>query len=486
MLYRNNFEKVKTIKKNIPFKNFSDNPKLKKDGSLLSITDGVECYNFDTTKGDLENGYGLKDLTVKYSGSDYQIALSDSSEVQDIWIAKWLYDTNSGVQDYLFYMLGDGKVYYREMAHPNVELNLGHTFEANPTLTKVYVSGGEAFAFTSPDDDLILLTQGATTTFQDVPKVIDLCYHYSKLFAITSSVKNSLVYSTNTDIEDWTEENVLKIEFNDEGGRLLKLKVFDDSIYIFREYGITKVCETNGSFSVENVYSSDFYIFPESVCECLGNIVFLCENGLFKFNGKTVKKLEYDIFDKVDLGLSAKPCAESFDGKYFLACKQSFLNSTVGCESATFVNNAVLIFDIDLEKVQVIRGVDVKKLVKFNSSNLSKLCAIFRGSKKMKIGEFVKNQSVFGTTFKQCWTSAFCDLGYKGKLKHIFKFLIKSKGCIVKIKSDMEEKSYIVTSSNDVQLIKADVKGREFLVSVESNVLNQKISDFEVFVSVYQ
>ena len=486
MIYRNNFEKTKTIKKNISFKNFSDNLKLNKDESLLNITDGVECYNFDASNGTLENGYGLKDLTVKYSGSDYSVALSDSSEVKDIWIAKWLYDTNTGVQDYLFYMLADGKVYYREMSHPSVELNLGHTFEADPTLTKVYVSGGEAFAFASPEDSLILLTQSATTTFQNVPKVIDLCYHYSKLFAITSNVKNSLVYSTDTNIGNWTEGNVLKIDFNDENGRLLKLKVFDEAIYIFREYGITKVSESNGSFSVENVYSSDFYIFPETICQCFGNIIFLSENGLFKFNGKSVKKLEYDVFKKVDIGLNAKPCAESFDGKYFLACKFGFGGGSVGCESEAFVNNAVLVIDLASEKVQILRGIDVKKLVKFNSSNLSKLCAIFRNSKKMKIGEFVKNQGVFGTTLKQTWTSAFGDLGYKGKLKHISKFLIKSKGCVVKIKSDMEEKTYTVNSSNNILSVQTDVKGREFLISIESNVLNQKISDFEVFVSVYQ
>jgi len=480
MFYKNDFSTSKTLTKKFNFDNFVVT--YNKDESLMS---GSEIYNFSNEKGNLENNYGIKKFSVKNGNNDYEID-PVTTEIKGVWSAKWVYNANANAQDYIFYMLDDNKIYYRELSHPATVMTIGHTFSQIPTLTKVFENNGEAFIFTSTEDSMILINQNSITTYQNAPKVIDTCYHYSKLFAITSDMKNSLVYSSDTEVKNWTSENIEKISFNDERGRLLKLKIFDDAIYIFREYGISKVYESSGNIVVEHIFMSDDYIFPETICENMNKIIFLSTSGLNSFNGTSVKSLKYNEIKNIVKNLDSQPVAESFEGKYFLACQYPFITSGIGCENSIFTNNAVLIFDLVEEKVEFLRGIDVKKFIKFNSANLSKLAVILRGNDKSKIGELSENIGVFGNVNKQIWRSGKTDFGYIGKLKHIKEFYIKTAGCKVIIKSDIEEKEYTVLGSNDLQRIQTDVRGKEFVIIIQSEILNQKISNFELTVTIYQ
>jgi len=488
MIYKNNFIVNPTKKIKVTFDKFFQQM-VGKDENLLLENACVEKFNFTTNDGSLKKGMGLRDLTVLDKQGNDRVIKTTESSVDGIWTARWLNSANQKVLDYIFYETDDGVMHYVELSAPKNTYEFDHVFTDIPTVTKVRKNLTlEAFAFTS-SDGLLLVDELGENFYPSVPKVMDACYQYNMMFAITKETRNALVYSSNLDVSSWTSANTYRIDFTDERGRLIKLMTYNDNLYVFREFGITKITPYGVSldFSIEHLYQSSSYIYPQTISICGNEVVFMTKDGLYSFNGSSVKKKKFDVLDKILKDETASPCAIGFRGKYFLACKMDFSDGVIGCENEeSYVNNAVLIFDFENSSFDVIRGVDVKKFAELSSVNFSRLCAIFNGENAHRIGEFVDNGKVFSQNIECQWRSAFTDLGFTGNLKHIDEIkLIAVKDCQIVFKTDLEEKVYDIVGLGNVQRVKVDVKGRLISVSFKSSSLSQKISKPEISLTVY-
>ena len=486
MVYKNNFV-IKPIKtKKFKFNKFSLPINVTTDQALLSYDDGVMCFNFNVAQGDLRDGYGIKVLSFPVDEGDKDMVVD--SQVISIWGVRWLNNTNKKPSDILLFMKSDNKIYYFDVDWADFVVSLSKTFNEVPAMTKILRDGLEAFIFTSPSDELVLLDHAQEAEYPNVPKIMDACYHFEKLFAITAQTRNALVYSVDTDVTKWTDSNIERIEFGDDRGQLLRLMTFNDNLYVFREFGITRVnpYSTNSKFSIEHLYQSSSYIYPESICVCGEEVMFLTKDGLYSFNGSSVKPVEINCLQNVEKTNLSKPCSACFDGKYFLACKMTFDEEVIGCENEDYVNNAVIIYDLKSQGIEILRGVDIKKFAVLSSANLFKICAIFRGSLSNKIGEFVKGQSFFGEPIKAKWKSAFSDFGYSC-LKNIDSIKLLSKSdCNITICSDMETKRILVNGSGNVQKVITNIKGRFFSFAFESEAGSQTISNPEILMTIYE
>ena len=78
-------------------------------------------------------------------------------------------------------------------------------------------------------------------------------------------------------------------------------------------------------------------------------------------------------------------------------------------------------FEIDIEtnSVDILRGVDIKKIIALDVPYFSKVIACFNGTNSAHLGELTHNGKIFTTANQKLWTSFKTDLGYKGKLKKI-------------------------------------------------------------------
>ena len=486
MIYKNKYVITPTKSVKLTFNKFFQ-PFVNKDENLLDGNEGVICYNFSTVDGSLQNGYGLRDLTVNNYDGDPYVVKSDNNEVTGIWTQRWLVNANSEPQDYLFYLLSDGTMNYIELSDPEYPYTMENTFTTNPSVTKIRQSTDEAFALTS-SSGLVVLNQISETIYSSVPNIMDACYQYNKMFAITSETRNALVYSSQLNVTSWTSSNTYRIDFTDNRGRLIKIMSFNDELYVFRDFGITKITPYSVSFdfSIDHIYETTSCIYPETIANCGDKVVFMTRDGMFSFNGSSVKKLDFDILKKVDLSTSANPCGIFFDGKYFLACKTSFDSQEIGCESSSFVNNTVIIFDIQRNEIEIMSGVDIKQFAVLSSTKFNRLLAIFRGSNKHKIAEFVDGGKIFGQNLTAMWKSGLSDLGYTVKLKHVKEIKLISNGASeVIIQSETGSKSYQVSGLQSVQRIKTDVKGTLLSFGFKSSSSNQKISKPEISMTVY-
>ena len=97
-------------------------------------------------------------------------------------------------------------------------------------------------------------------------------------------------------------------------GDVLAMFSFKDTLYLFRERGIASLGVRGDAlaFTASHI-SSPHGIVKGSVHRCGESILFLAENGLYSFDGKSCKRLNAGGFSELDLGnTSTAVCGDSY------------------------------------------------------------------------------------------------------------------------------------------------------------------------------
>ena len=126
-----------------------------------------------------------------------------------------------------------------------------------------------------------------------------MCVHYERIYATVSGEANSLWFSDDFNPVNWnaslTEGGF--INFDDDGGRVIKAVSFLDHVYVFRDYGIVRLTAygSQENYTVSKVYVSASRILPDTIACCGDRIIFLTDEGLFSFNGYTMTMIAKEI-----------------------------------------------------------------------------------------------------------------------------------------------------------------------------------------------
>ncbi len=424
------------------------------------------CVNFLTKNNKLENGYGFSVFKQPTSEdgqeTDYTIR---GTEVKALYPFKW-YDSQSGKNVYVLYYFNNEK----NLCFDNLFGERPATFIHPTTFTDIpagcpyVVDGQDAMIFSGEGDALYVVTGSYEEEVDSAPVLLSVCTHYDKLFAITAGARRSLVYTENLDILTWNNEETSHLSFSDSLGNLNKIISFNDYLYLFRDFGITRVSSysSESDFSVSHLYQADGYIFPGSIAQGGDKVYFLEKSGLKEFNGSSVKDiapLTKELFE----GQENKYCSGAcFEGKYYLACKLSL-------DQSSGENNALLVYDSQSEDVTICTGMNIKQLQVLPNPIKSKLIACFYGTHKDKIGQISQDGKLFGQDLEKLWQSAWTDFGENGMKKIVLLSLLTKFDCTVTISSDVEEKSFFLHGSDKVQEKNICVLGKVFQISIVSN-----------------
>ena len=215
--------------------------------------------------------------------------------------------------------------------------------------------------------------------------------------------------------------------------------------------------------------------------------MFLAKDGVHYFSGYTTTKLDLGIESMFE-GVENENASSVFhNGKYYLACKLNFPDDEkIGCETGEFINNALIEYDLKSGDINIMRGVDINKMISLEEGEVSKLVACFNGTYANKMGELTHDGKVFGEVLKSVWLSHNSNLGYAGKQKRIKEVFIKSKyDCKIVVKSDIEEKEYEILGKDGTQRVRTNVRGEYIQLSFITENGNAEISCPEVVLSVY-
>jgi len=473
IFYENIKKHKKTAEKNLMFSIFSDGVVSNKDDETTKPNECKAFYNLTISDGALKTGLGFKDFEAPISfdtpEATHPFLISEHiDEIGGIWLFRW-FNKEVGRFIYEIFMTDSNHVIWGIPLEDEFEGDVWvktRKLTSKPTFECQYrVNNVDGYYFFSENGMVVVAANGEEIS-ENVPALISCVVHYDNFFGITNTNRNTLVYTANLNIKEWSEEQGSTIEFLDNRGSFNKLVAFNDYVYLFREYGITKISiyTSKSDFSFTHLYTSSSRIYENSVCVCGDKVLFMTRDGLFAFNGSAVSKVaeQYDVYFK---NLDNKNCScACLNGKYYLATRCKFEDQeAVGCEKTTFVNNVLFEVDIETFEVKILRGVDVKKLLAVDNGFMSKLCACFYNEHKNRLAELTCDGQIFCEVLDKEWKSFSTDLGYKAKRKKI-KEIVLSTGydLDVVIVSDEEEKTFSFSGTAQEQRQSVCVYGKNF------------------------
>lgn len=482
-----NYSKPKVIKFNM----FDAPQQSDKEEGEVDARNSVLTYNFSCKEGRLLCGYGVRELQMPTSTTDLSsesVIPVNGDEVRALWSFTWYESTGDELKYYLFYFNDQHKFCYDNIFNIRpLPLSLQSQFTSTPVGINYRINGKDYMIFSSADCNTFVFGDGYQQYLENGPKLVSLCSHNDKLFAITGKARRSLVFTDNLNILEWDNSKTKHLEFGDDRGNLTKVISFDDYVYVFREFGITKVSTyaTSGELSVSHIFQSSSYIYPGSIASDGENIYFMTRDGFYKFNGSKVTRIELGNFNMFEDNSNCS--AICFESKYMLASRMKFNDGqTQGCEAAEcgYVNNAIFIYNVQTQKVEIVRGVDVKQLLALNNPYKCKVVMCFNNANIDKLGELVTNGKVFGTTSHKVWESPLTDLGQGDNSKKVEFFTIKTNcDCVVTIVTEKTSRQFKILPKSVTQHIKAGVCGKKFKFRIETDGSEgTEISNFQVSV----
>lgn len=497
MFYQNSIKSKSHKSKTITFNLFCENINTDNLSDNLNKGQGIMCYNFDNLSGALETGVGFGTLTLPIAdGSPIKrdIIIFNETDILKLWHYKYYDHINKYEVDKVMFLNIDGRLsIFNVFAFDDYSYIINNDpeiFETVPVGINYCINGEDYMAF-SGEGGLYAYSQHMLPALnQNCPKCYAICKAYENLFLIRNDDRGSVYYTSNTNPLE-LDTSISEMDLTGEGGRLCALINFDDYLFIFRDYGITKFSKYGSSdnFSVSEIYRSATKIFAETVVVCGDMIVFLTQDGIYKFNGSSTIKFDLNI-EKLFLNSDNKyATACYFKGKYYLACKLNFDdNESVGSEACEdgFKNNALIILDVKSGKFNITRGVDIASLLSLNAGSLNIILTAFYGEHANRIGILNNSGKVFEDDLPAKWESAWLDFGEIEKFKIIRKISIKSEqNCTITFKSDLEEKSISIIGQNNIVKVNTNIKGTNFKISI-SSVGPAKISSLVLSVDVFE
>ncbi len=485
IFYKNLKKHPKTKEKNLMFSIFDEGVVSNKDDYVCQPCQCKNFYNLTYVDGALKTGIGFKPFAVMedYEGPErHLVDLSDSvDKVCGMWLNRWYSDNLKRHTYSLFVIDSQNKLWGIPLVNEyNFFVVPQYDLPSYPTYQCFYRVNNKDASLFFTSSGMIAFLSGLNGKYQNVPPMISCAVHYDNFFGITNTNQNTLVYTKNKNLLEWDDSASKTIEFLDNVGTFNMVITFNDYVYLFREFGITKlsIYTANDDFSFTHLYRSPSKIYENTVCVCGDRIFFATRDGLYAFNGNSVSKIaeEYDVYFKnLENEKAAVAC---LNGKFYFATRCNFNDGIkVGCENGEYVNNALFELDIETFSLNLCRGVDVQKILPIDSPFMNELCVCFNSVYTQRLGYLDYSGTIFGDETEKSWTSFETDLNAKGKRKKIKEIVLTTHfPCTLTIVSDEETKMYSFDASDKEQRQKACIYGRnfQFIFSTQQQCYIQK------------
>lgn len=474
--------KPASTKSRIKLTTFEGGLNLKKSENIMPLSYAFTTYNFSHTKGALEAGLGIADLSSAIFSDEslklqVSIGLNSLGSIIGSFHAKRYNQDTLTREDKLMFQTSDMKLHYLPLNSQEIEENSSGiktisnlVFSAKPTAINYRLNGQDCTIFSSVLDPMIVwgLTENVMKV-ADAPHISSMAMHYERLFATVDGEQSSIWFSDDLDPTNWsvslTEAGF--IEMLDERGALKKVLSFNDYIYVFRDYGITRISAIadQTTFSVAHLFVSSGKIYPNTVITCGDVILFLASDGLYRFDGVSCSKILTNIENGFLKRDNSNAVAGYFENKFYLACSFNFNDDLMENESDA-KNNCLIEVDLNTMQAIFLRGAEINDINTVLSDYFCGVVVSARpfGSDIYKLGVIDHSGKIFGVTTHKVWKTALTDLGYPQKQKCVRNIFLNSKSdCKIVISNeDNEKRELVVKASNKPVSIPTRIYGTKF------------------------
>lgn len=446
-------------------KDFSGGVQTVTDENLLPLNYSAGSYNFSFKSGALKDGFGVKE-----SGFGGGLDLSDINSVPlAIYCYKRFDEKTDDYTDEVLVYAKDKNVYSRTVSD-----NADYAGESDAKKFKKienlsFDGVPVAVAYTYRSKNVMIFSFGSVmkiydgetvTEVSDSPAVTSMCIHNERLFATESGEKTSLWFSDDFDPANWNVSlsDAGFVDLRDGRGSLLKVLELGGYVYVFRNYGITRVAAYGDqtSFSADGLSASSGRIFGGSITSCGDKIIYLAEDGFYCFTGGAPYRV-FHAFDEALSGIdnsSAK--GKYFNGRLFISLKMRFGKDVCPC---------MFVYDFAAKSACMCRGLKIRDFELYEGENSFKLLFLCDGSNK--IGELSEKSEFFSVPLKKKWISGKSDLGKPYAEKTISEIsLCSSGGVVLTAESERGSKKVIFRGGESTE--KVPLKGKSFRFIIES------------------
>jgi len=428
------------------------------DSGLVPLSSAVCSYNFDFSGGSLKSGIGFKDGLLSFFDESFQAeaktAIDGIGSIIKIFVYRAFNKDQGERSDKLLLLSSNLSLFILDLEGGNTKITRVRDiiFSSIPDAISYRLDGEDVLIFVSETDNMVVYN-GKDMPYEvlDAPRITSADIHFERLFVTTVGEKSQVLFSDDLDPTNWSIDlsEAGFIEMVDERGALNRVISFADYLYIFRDYGISRLTAFGDQegFSVSHLFVSSAKIFPETVAVCGDHIMFLASNGIYAFDGYSATKVLPELSGMYksnnDLAHGAY-----FKGKYYVSLNMAF-DERDEFDETGFLNNCLFEYDIKLKKYRISRGVDIAHIcpICVGGSEKLLLCARTAQSDKYHVVELDESSSFLGEPLTKVWKTDFYGFGKKHKNKCMRSISVETLGdVVINIFSDRGESQSIVAT----------------------------------------
>ncbi len=461
--YKNSISVPNVIKKRVTVSDFSDGLGSGKDGGLKNLSNAKYIFNFDVSSGALSAGVGLKEY--KINGKPF--ALEDGVFPIKLYYYKRYDYANFKDDDRVLCYASNGFIYCLKLFVENSCFTKTQIqFNSIPTAIEYKYNDENVLLMSSQEDELYVFNGDDVVKVDDAPKISSMCVHNERIFATEGNGSTSLWFSDDFNPLNWyiSLDEAGFIDFQDERGALLKVISFLDYVYVFREFGISRLSAfgLQEDFSVSNLHFKVGKIYGDSVTDCGEHVYFVSTDGIYRFNGVDAVKI-LECYDEFLIGVDNSDCQGVYDNQ------KLYFNLKMKIDGNE--EKVVIVYNLETKTSYVLRGAKISWLCPLKNSQKTLLAVYNNGEKVATVVDGYGK--LFNKPLKKVWQSNVTDFSIPSK-KRLYKVSAITKGDIkLEVLCDGKISKYDIKRS--CQDVKPFVKGEEFAMKIISYDNDPKI-----------
>ena len=456
------------IRKKITVKSFSNGMKKSADEKLSDLSSAKLSYNFNYSSGVLKRGVG-----IKVFNSFNVTGLGGNSPLALYFYKRYDHLLEKTVEKIIYYC-SDKRLYSADVLGGGFTKISDVTFDEKPLAISYNYMDSDVMLFASKLGELYYLNDTVLYKIDGAPKITSLCVHKERIFVTTGGEGTSLWFSDDFNPTNWVVSlnEAGFIDFQDEYGKLLKAVSFLDYVYVFREYGISRVTAYGDqeSFSADSLFGRQGKIYGDSVTDCGDFIIMLTTSGIYQFNGLDTAKILSE-YDDMILGVDNSLAKGVYVGNvFYLQMQMSFDGK---------IEKVLLVYDTVKKSSYVARYLNLVDLAFFAGSVNDAICLV--SSKKYPCKLSNKGSSILDPLVKE-WISPYYDFGVSSKLKRLYKLSLYTKESItLTVECDNKKLTYNFSGGGTQEIYPA-LQGELFRISIKSTTQSPEIYNLTVYV----
>lgn len=418
------------------------------DERVLAFAQGEAAYNVCVSSGALYNGYGCvpTDVSSAY-GKVFDYTVFDESTQTDA--------------HYTLAYRTDGKVFGGTGAPASWQEIEGVRFASPPTGVNYRLYGEDVYLLCGDEGMAVIDARFKAISVPNAPNITSVAMHNERMFVTIGGRRNAVWFSDDLDPTNWNpdlDEGGF-IELEGERGRLLKAVAFGGYVYVFREFGISRLYAmgAQSDFSVTHLFVSSGKIYADTVAECGDRMVFLAEDGLYSFDGLTATRIARNLDGLIKPSPAAAACY--FAGKYYLAAE---------ARAADENGNVLAVLDPRTQTVSVGRGLPIERFFTRTDADGAKLLAYV--PTQSVLGSVEKSGTLFCAPLRKLWRSGFTDLGVPEGRKLITDvYLDTAHDCTVTVRTERRARTFTFRGKKEVQHKRVNLIGTKVQLEIATD-----------------